>query len=285
MHSILLDIATVTLFIHDQSASLHALRCPHRVLETPFPLLGLTCIKLGLSADLGVYWPMGLIAQNWKMFRCLWLLDESEALSRCFGNGIPTKVRQTLLLTGLPEAMEYEVKNSDELLEDAISPKWLSLCGLCLDIILTNDIGQAVDIGSLTVLILESCEGLSDAFNWLTDSAKELRLQSLTIRHDKPDHGFQLLLETFFLGQPGLRDLYILLEGNTQAQSLDQILTKHGPTFKTLVWDETKCKRTTTERSIHAYPEGKLFSSRHLNVISQHCPDFDHSRPGNGLVE
>lgn len=274
----MLDTNTLALLFQRQSASLKCLdvmrHCcvdgTHRLLSlSPTVLQGLYSLQYSFNDDpTAGYWPMRLIAQNRKTLRRLRLDDEVEVWSRYLDARCQAldNERASAMSEDFTNVIRHEIENVDELWKNPIPLEGFDLPGLCLNVILNNKIGQAVDMTSLTTLVLESCEDLGDAFAWLTTPAKMLRLRSLTIRHEKSDTDFQSSLKAFLLNLPALRDLYILQEGCTQSQKLEQILAKHGPNLKTLIWDERDHNRKT-----HIYPHSTMYLSGHLNVIARHC--------------
>ena len=153
-----------------------------------------------------------------------------------------------------------------------LSLKSLTLCGFNFGSVVRGEIGLDIDFNNLTMLNLESCAGLNQAFHLLggqVDSSKLAlsALQDLFVRLETPDQTFPASLESFLTSIRRLRHLQVLIEGASAAQNLDPILKVHGESLRTLVWDERLGPRTQLGVST------SLLSSKvgNLKVISHYC--------------
>ena len=153
-----------------------------------------------------------------------------------------------------------------------LSLKSLSLCGIDFGSVVRKEISLDIDFNNLTMLRLESCAGLSQAFQLLTgqvDSSKLAlsALQDLFVRLEEPGLNFSASLETFLTSIRKLSYLQVLIDRASAFQNLRPILKVHGKSLHTLVWDERRGPRTQLGVST------SLLSSKlgNLKVISQYC--------------
>lgn len=129
----------------------------------------------------------------------------------------------------------------------------------------------------MTTLILESCKDLPELFTKQAslsevdspDCMKKLR--SLSIRYENSSNAFQAQLQSFLCQMHPLENLYILLEGEAEAQDLRPILAVHGKTLRCLVWEEREGRRVSIAKSRMTNSAG----ISHLQVISHLCPNLE----------
>lgn len=113
---------------------------------------------------------------------------------------------------------------------------------------------------TLTSMTLETCPGLEPAFEFLATSKDEsglclrstLRLDSFSLRYEGSNQQFRTHLFDFLGAIRGLTHLSVLHEGTDHSHptELKPMLAVHGPSLRSLVWDERSGKRdsfTTSE--------------------------------------
>ncbi|KAL8771683.1 MAG: hypothetical protein Q9209_002874 [Squamulea sp. 1 TL-2023] len=112
------------------------------------------------------------------------------------------------------------------------------------------------DWRTIISLSVESCWGLDQLFTILappTDSQGSLvkldvPLRLFRLRVENSSHGFRNQLCDFLITLPGLSNLSVLLEYNNsprRTSKFRKVLSTHGKTLKTLVWDERKGTQTS----------------------------------------
>ena len=155
-----------------------------------------------------------------------------------------------------------------------LSLESLNLCGLNVATLVRGEMALDIDFSKITVLRLESCPGLSEAISLLTGQGSSPKLvltalDELFLRVEDPDANFSASLESFLTSIRGLTHLQVLLDNRSRVQDLEPILSVHGKTLKTLVWDERRGPRTRLDAST------SLFSTTRLSTlwyICQSCP-------------
>lgn len=131
-------------------------------------------------------------------------------------------------------------------------------------------------LADLTALTLESCKDLPELFTnqaslGEVDSPNCMKLRSLSIRYEKASNAFRAQLQSFLCQMHPLENLYVLLEGEADAQDLRPILVVHGKTLRCLVWDEREGRRVFIAKSRMTNSAG----IGHLQVISHMCPNLE----------
>ncbi|KAL8670575.1 MAG: hypothetical protein Q9168_004888 [Polycauliona sp. 1 TL-2023] len=132
----------------------------------------------------------------------------------------------------------------------------------------------------LDVLILESCPGLAAALDMLATEMTQsgvplraaLRLRSLSVRDESSSQPFRTRLIGFLGAFQGLTHLSVLLENSDRSgpDDLVPMLAAHGPSLRSLVWDERSGKRSSF------IPPETLKEPSHirLQIIAAHCPNL-----------
>ena len=180
----------------------------------------------------------------------------------------PYDEMSTLLANGVEKALAK--LGPDPLIH--LSLESLTLCGFDFDSVVRGEIGLDIDFNNLTVLKLESCDGLSQALNLLAgqrDSPKLAlgALDDFFLRLEEPVQNFSAGLETFLTSIRGLTSLQVLIDGASATQNIQPILKVHGESLRTLVWDERRGRRTKLGVSTSLLP----FKFGNLKAISQFC--------------
>lgn len=130
----------------------------------------------------------------------------------------------------------------------------------------TSFFAAAVNWDNLVSLHMESCvfyAGL-ELFNGVS-SFRLINLQTFIIRHLGTSEGFERNLEIFLTRLPPLSNFQFLLS-HGYTQQVEPILAHHGPTLKTLVWDQECC-------ASHPITDDEVMG--HLNVIARYCPRLE----------
>ncbi|KAL8993604.1 MAG: hypothetical protein Q9169_006218 [Polycauliona sp. 2 TL-2023] len=153
----------------------------------------------------------------------------------------------------------------------------LHLIGLDANKILKPD-SLMLNLECITALNLESCPELDTALDTLATERNKsdvplracLRLQSFSLRHENSTQHFRAGLIDFLGAIQGLTHLSVLLENGDRSgpNDLDPMLAVHGPTLRSLVWDERSGKRDSW---IPLEPNAEP-SHRRLKTIAKHCP-------------
>ncbi|KAI4126714.1 MAG: hypothetical protein LQ338_003617 [Usnochroma carphineum] len=221
------------------------------------------------------YWP------NMSGLRSFSLSAESSVLE-CYR--MPYSNTSQTLDNSL-QAVLYSVENrfKDHHEQDEARPPLngldsFILTGLNLGLIIMPK-SRYIDLSSLTSLTLESCSGLEDAFNALSNEKNqqglpwrsELGLKSFYLRQESVTQRFRTQLLDFLSSIQALTSLSILLETNDRPGSFQEVLTTHGKSLRSLVWEERIDRR---EDFIPLPPVPLLSSLAQLDQIAEHCPDL-----------
>ena len=285
-----LDVATVNLLFERQEASLRAFACNRYSSSCDVSgseVEGLRLLSIE-SMDLdrgGCEWAASMLFVNAESLRDLHLgftnrIAHDYALKRR-----PQHDEMSALLASGLDKILSECSPEDPLIH--LSLESLALCGFdfgsVVRSVVRNEIGLDVDFNNLTMLRLESCAGLSQAFQLLmgqADSSKlalsalqglfvrlEEPVQDLFVGLKEPVQDFTPGLESFLTSIGGLTSLQVLIDGASATQDLEPILKVHGESLRMLVWDERRGRRT------HLGVSTSLLPSKvgNLNVISQYC--------------
>ena len=274
-HCCELDVATINLLFERQEASLREFACNRY--SSSCDLLGLSleegiCDLSIQSMDLergGCRWAASMLAMNAKSLDNLHLGSTNRIAHKY---ALQKRPRYDKIATSLANEIESLLSrvSPDPLIH--LSLESLTLCGFNFGSVVRREIGLDIDFNNLTMLRLESCAGLSQAFHLLVrqvDSSKLAlgALEDLFVRLETPDQTFSASLESFLTSIRRLRHLQVLIEKASAAQNLDPILKVHGESLRTLVWDERSGPRTQLGVST------SLLSSKvgNLKVISHYC--------------
>lgn len=130
-----------------------------------------------------------------------------------------------------------------------------------------------IDFTNITLLRLESCPGLSQAFSLFMgqgDSSKLAlgALEDLFVRLEDPDPNFSANFESFLTSLPELLNLCVLIDNCLAIQNLEPILAVHGKRLCELLWDERSGPRTNLKVSTSKLPT----RLGNLRVVANHCP-------------
>ena len=220
-------------------------------------------------------WPSRLIALNRDTLRRLRI-------------GVMNKVAQDYATNNLPSRHQLPASFATHFAEVAKEPSSedgiMRLPRLSLHILCVYGLGLAnvirgldIDFSKINTLSLESCFGLQDLFAVLMSNSgsqtafrSNVKLRNLFIRHEGGDQVFTHHLAAFLTSFTGLSHLTLLLEGPSQAMDKAPILKKHGKTLKTLVWDERRRARQSTNTDNSLF----LNQSNQLGVIFTKCPNL-----------
>lgn len=129
---------------------------------------------------------------------------------------------------------------------------------------------------SLTSLTLESCRGIEHAFEFfaenfnLSSSSSHMRLKLFSIRHDSCDQDFRNQLVKFLVSIPGLINLSVLLETKRPLEDFEKVMSRHGKSLKTLLWDERKRRQDASFPLRRTNP----LSYHHVDTIARCCPNL-----------
>ena len=273
-HCCELDIATVNLLFERQEASLR----------------GFACNRYSSSCDLSGSMVEGidfLSIESMDLDRgcCEWaasmLVTNAESLHN-LQLGFTNRIARDFALKRRPQHDEMSALLANDLhqilsqrgLDPLIhlSLESLGLCGFDFGSVVRKEIGLDIDFNDLTMLRLESCAGLNQAFQLFmgqVDSSKLAlsALQDLFVRLEKPVQDFSAGLESFLTSICGLTSLQVLIDGASATQDLKPILKVHGESLRTLVWDERRGRRTQLGVSTSLLP----FKLGNLKIISQYC--------------
>lgn len=166
--------------------------------------------------------------------------------------------------------------------EDTEVNPWLELRELHL---IGFDVDQIIEpahkilrLQNLTSMTLETCPGFERALELLATRNDKtgltlrstLRLDSFSIRHEGSNQQFRTRLFDFLGTIRGLTHLSVLLEGDgcSHPTELKPMLAVHGPSLRSLVWDERSGKRNSFTTS-----EPVSEPSHHLiGRITAYCP-------------
>ena len=274
-HCCEVDVATVTLLFERQKA----------ILQT------FLCNRYSSSCDLSGFTTKGiydLSIESMDLDRrgsCIWAASMLAMNAGSLHNlhlGFTNRIAHEYALKRRPpyDEMSISLANDIEKLLSKIGPDplihlslgSLTLCGFNFGSVVRGEIALDIDFNNLTMLRLESCAGLSQAFNLLVgqvDSSKLAlsALQDLFVRLETPDQTFSASLEIFLTSIRSLRHLQVLIEKASAAQNLEPILKVHGESLFTLVWDERRGPR----RKLDASPSLLYTKVGNLKVISQYC--------------
>ncbi len=102
-----------------------------------------------------------------------------------------------------------------------------------------------------------------------SSSSSGLQLRSFHLRHKYSNLQFRRQLLEFLASLPGLTTLSVLLENVNQphrCKGLKNVLSAHGKTLRTLVWDERKGPEIA-----YPEPEDRLPSPSDLGDIAKYC--------------
>ncbi len=225
-----------------------------------------------LNTEQSCEWPSKLIAHNRSTLRHL-CLGIKNTIAREYATYSPPN------RGGFPGSFAEAVKGvlpaNEQVLMPMLSLETLVLYGLNLEEVATGALGLMIDFNCITVLKLDSCHGLEDAFPLLmgndfqSASQSVLRLTSFFVRHKDSSQNFAQHLATFLTSFTGLRKLVLLLEGQNQAMSKAPILEKHGKTLQKLVWDERRGPRNDTKTDTFLH-----LKDNNLLLISVKCPNM-----------
>ncbi|KAL8789070.1 MAG: hypothetical protein Q9213_001333 [Squamulea squamosa] len=136
------------------------------------------------------------------------------------------------------------------------------------------------DWRNIVSLSFESCWGLEQFFAILAPSTDsrgsfvklDVRLRSFRVRVENSSHGFRNQLCDFLMTLPGLSNLAVLLEYNSslrRTSKFKKVLSTHGKTLKSLVWDERK--RT---RNSFSGQDGRFPCSEQILDITDLCKEL-----------
>ena len=158
----------------------------------------------------------------------------------------------------------------------AFCPESLILCGIDFHSMGPDAIEPMLDFSKLGTLSLESCGGLFEAFSMLHgfsaalgDTSCSLHLHTFKLRYEYATEIFMSKLLNFLLSLNPLRKLYVLLEGSSKISStLANVLTVHGMTLKSLIWDQRQCARTMMAE------DGSVGKHRLLGYIAKYCKNL-----------
>ena len=143
----------------------------------------------------------------------------------------------------------------------------------------STKLATMLDTNKLTSLCLESCSNLGQSFPQLsplpnTDVPPPLpQLRSFRLRQEGSDAIFQDNLKAFFLALKGLVHLAVLLEGPGPFLPPDCIVSNHGLTLRTLVWDQRRGPRQNLEESTSTATQVQI--ARSLEKIVEECPNLE----------
>ena len=273
-HCFELEVATVNLLFKRQEASLRGFACNRYCSSCDLSgsvVEGLDYLSIE-SIDLdrgGCEWAASMLVMNAESLHDLQLgftnrIAHDYALKRR-----PQHDEMSALLAKYVDKIRSEL-GLDPLIH--LSLESLSLCGFDFGSVVRKEIGLDIDFNDLTMLRLESCAGLSQAFQLLMGQvdSSELALsalQNLFVRLEEPVQDFSAGLESFLTSIGELTSLHVLIDGASATQDLEPILEVHGESLRTLVWDERRGRRTQLGVSTALLPS----KVGNLNVISQYC--------------
>ena len=273
-HCFELDVATVNLLFESQEDSLRGFACnryPSSCDLSGSVIEGIDFLSIE-SIDLdrdSCEWAASMLVMNAESLRDLKIgftdrIAQDYALKRR-----PQYDKMTAFLANDVDKILSE-RGLDPLIH--LSLESLSLCGFDFGSVVRKEIGLDIDFNDLAMLRLESCAGLSQAFQLLmgqVDSSKLAldALQHLFVRLEEPVQDFSAGLESFLTSIDGLTTLLVLIDGASVTQDLEPILDVHGESLRRFMWDERHGRRTQLGVSTSLLP----FKVGNLNVISQYC--------------
>ncbi|KAL8875823.1 MAG: hypothetical protein Q9192_008983, partial [Flavoplaca navasiana] len=234
-------------------------------------LESLTIKSISFNVDSLCY----LIREHPDTIRSLCLGAEPDVLRAYHQSSSDTYLRRQQYVDQLVDNLEDD---GEEIL---INP-WLKLKELHL---IGLDVRKIVEpahkifrLQTLTSMTLETCPGLECALQLLATSKDEsgsflrstLRLESFSLRYEASNQRFRTRLFDFLSAIRGLTHLSVLLESYDRSHptELKPMLAVHGPSLRSLVWDERSGKRDSFG------PSEPVFEPSHhlIGVITAHCP-------------
>ena len=273
-HCCEVDAATVNLLFERQNASLERFLCNRYSSSCDLSgsvIKGICDLSIK-SMDLdrgGCIWAASMLVKNAESLNGLHLGSTARiAHEYALKRRPPYGEMSTSLANGVKKALAKI--GPDELIHLSVTS--LTLCGIDFESVVLGELGLYIDFNNLTVLRLESCAGLSQAFDMLVNQVdpSELvlsALQDLFVRLETADQTFSASLERFLTSIPGLCHLQVLIERASAPQHLEPILKVHGESLLTLVWDERRGPRKTLDA-----PTSLLYTKLgNLKVISHYC--------------
>ena len=281
-HACPLDALTLSTLLKYQAASTHTLN--FRRYTGSWRKSDLARLTIGGLKTLGIGelgpgepWATELLARNYQNLRHLRLGSEVLLAKDYAKNGymIPDGSGDTV---DLAELMDEKVEALNESSTPVVRLESLSLIGLDLHSFAEGAIKPVVDFNSLSMLTLESCACLEEAFPLLTGSGagrrkakSALQLHTLAIRHENTADDFVRELEIFLLSLKPLAHLHILLEGAyTRDIKMEKVLRVHGRCLQSLVWDERSMPRGDVYFDTAVFPE----EYETWELIAKHCPEL-----------
>ena len=273
-HCCEIDAATVNLLFKRQEASLESFLCNRysSSCDLSGSVIGGICDLSIKSMDLdrgGCIWAASMLVKNAESLNDLHLGSTARiAHDYALKRRPPYDEISTSLANDVKKALAKI--GPDELINLSVTS--LTLCGFDFGSVVLGEIGLNIDFNNITLLRLESCAGLGQAFDLLVNQVdpSELALsavEDLFVRLETADQTFSASLERFLTSIPGLRHLQVLIERASAAQNLEQILKAHGESLLTLVWDERRGPR----RNLDACTSLLHTKLGNLKVISQYC--------------
>lgn len=228
-----------------------------------FKDLDTLCIST-LPSSQGFAWPCELLYSNRDSLRQVQLGVET-AMAKAYAIR-PITHLDLDVTSSLKSSLEARSANPGS--KDPIFDlDLLWLCGIDLNSLMRVEERTLVNLSTLGSLALESCPEMNGVFGFLKNQM--MRLKTFALRYESSQDGLLVDLFDFLRSFEGLECLQVLLEGaGPGTQQLSQVLSIHGKTLKTLVWDERIGPRDTTARSKTLLP-GR---TGHLQAIAAHCP-------------
>ncbi|KAL8789061.1 MAG: hypothetical protein Q9213_001324 [Squamulea squamosa] len=238
-------------------------------------LPGLQSLSLSSLPEESNRWPAIALLNNIDTLKHLCLGAESFAVKSYYRSGDHFDANLNATVDTFVEHMR-EIFDPDAIIEPLLSLDTFILKGLDITRFIQLDF-CLVNLSALTLLSLESCQGLESLFDTLTGSGTDqssplvakLQLRSLYIRYERSNQQFRGKLMNFLTSISGLTDLSILLESPDEPEHYREVLTRHGRSLRTLVWEER------VGRSVGF---GGLLDRAHLHegveAIAQYCPDL-----------
>lgn len=269
-------MSTLKLVFERQSGALQYLFCNRysASCDDTVPLVyGLRRLSVeSMDPDRNCEWPARMIAENAKTLSHLNLgflarIAHDFALNR--------RPRQYQISASFAKARRESLSKSSQEPPVTLALESLYLRGLDLRSVIQRGLGFDVDFDKITILRLESSPGLSQALPLLIgpgDSSEPAlgALEDLFVRLEDPDPNFSIIFENFLTSVAGLVHLRVLIDNTRSVQNLEPILTVHGESLRTFVWDERRGPRVQLDVST------SMLSTRlgNLRIISQKCENL-----------
>lgn len=239
----------------------------------------LTSLSINSLPDAGEIprWPFDLLATNYMSLQHLRLGLEEDLAHDFSANGEfdSNDDNRHQATTRFLIEMQRSSSALNNNFIPALGLENLSLCGLDLHMLAKGPTQPNIDLAKLSVLTLESCVGLDEAFPLLAgpgssqqETKSFLRLHTFILRHENVTQAFHHVLKDFLVTLKPLTSLHVLLQGSGVPVGFADILMVHGKSLCTLVW-ETRCKARTTPEAETSFISKEY---RQLKNIAKTCP-------------